>query len=141
VLVPPSTAPLIDSMMTQGRRLRPDALAAEPRPLKMETVPKRRRIEDRMNTAEVHNIESDHTDEYLVVYFPRQKVLLTGDLLFYRPGKKLTGRSLKLAETVKKLGLKVDTYVPTWPLDGYGTKNIVTAEEVRVASLPDSTGR
>ena len=141
VLVPPSTAPLIDSMMTHGRRLRPDALAAGPRPLKMETVPKRRRIEDRMNTAEVLNIESDHTDEYLVVYFPRQKVLLTGDLLFYRPGKKLAGRSLKLAETVKNLGLEVDTYVPTWPLDGYGTKNIVTAEEVRVASLPDSTGR
>ncbi len=137
VLVPPTTAPLIETMVREGRRLRPDALAAEPRPLRMETVPKVRRIEDRMNAAEVHNVESDHTDEYLVVYFPRQKVLLTGDLLFYRPGQKLSGRSLKLWENVKRLKLDVETYVATWPLDGYGTKNVVTREEVsRAATGP-----
>ena len=136
VLVPPSTAPLIESMVQQGRRLRPDALAAEPRPLSMETVPERRRIEDRVNTVEIHNVESDHTDEYFIVYFPRQKVLLTGDLLFYYPGKPLKGRSLKLCETVRKLGLDVETYVATWPLDGYGTKNIVTGAEMRAACAP-----
>jgi glyoxylase-like metal-dependent hydrolase (beta-lactamase superfamily II) len=131
VLVPPTTAPLIEAMVQEGRRLRPDALAAEPRPLRMETVPKRRRIQDRTNAAEVYNVESGHTDEYLIVYFPRQKVLLTGDLLFYRPGQKLSDRSLKLCENVRKLGLKVETYVATWPLEGYGTKNVVTGEEIR----------
>ena len=136
VLVPPTTAPLIEAIVAEGRRLRPDALLAEPRPLRMETVAKRRRIEDRTNVAEVHNIESDHTDEYLIVYFPKQRVLLTGDLLFYFPGKKLAGRSLKLCETVRKLGLKVDTYIPTWPIEGYGTKNIVTAAEMREACTP-----
>jgi glyoxylase-like metal-dependent hydrolase (beta-lactamase superfamily II) len=136
VLVPPTTAPLIETMVREGRRLRPDALAAEPRPLRMETVPKRRRIEDRTNAVEVHNVESGHTDEYLIVYFPRQKVLLTGDLLFYRPGQKLSDRSMKLCENVRKLGLDVDTYVATWPLDGYGTKNVVTADEVRAAGAP-----
>jgi glyoxylase-like metal-dependent hydrolase (beta-lactamase superfamily II) len=133
VLVPPTTVPLMEAMVQQGRRLRPDALAAEPRPLRMETVSQRRRLHDRVNTAEIHNVESDHTDEYLIVYFPRQKVLLTGDLLFYYPGKPLTGRSLKLCETVRKLELDVATYVPTWPLDGYGTKNVVTREEVQAA--------
>ncbi len=133
VLVPPTTAPLIETMVQQGRRLRPDALAAAPRPLRMETVPKRRRLQDRVNTAVIHNVESDHTDEYLVVYFPRQKVLLTGDLLFYYPGKPLTGRSRKLCETVQQLGIDIDTYVPTWPLEGYGTKNVVTREEMEAA--------
>ena len=136
VLVPPSTAPLIETMVQEGRRLRPDALAAEPRPLKMESVPKRRRIEDRLNTADILNVESGHTDEYIIVYFPRQKVLLTGDLLFYYPGKTLSGRSALLCETVRKAGLDVETYVPTWPLTGYGTKNIVTREEMRTA-CPD----
>jgi hypothetical protein len=133
VLVPPTTAPLMETMVQEGRRLRPDALAAEPRALRMESVSKRRTLKDRMNTAEVYNVESDHTDEYLIVYFPRQKVLLTGDLLFYYPGKPLSGRSRKLCETVRKLGLDVETYVPTWPLDGYGTKNVVTREEMRTA--------
>jgi glyoxylase-like metal-dependent hydrolase (beta-lactamase superfamily II) len=131
VLVPPTTAPLMETMVREGRRLRPDALAAEPRPLKMETVSKRRRIEDKWNTADVLNVESDHTDEYIIVYFPKQKVLLTGDLLFYYPGKVLSGRSALLCETVRKLGLDVETYVPTWPLSGYGTKNVVTREDMR----------
>lgn len=133
VLVPPTTAPLIETMVQQGRRLRPDALAAEPRPLRIETVPKRRRLQDRVNTVEIHNVESGHTDEYLIVYFPRQKVLLTGDLLFYYPGKALTGRSRQLCETVRKLGLHVETYVATWPLDGYDTKNVVTRDEMQAA--------
>jgi glyoxylase-like metal-dependent hydrolase (beta-lactamase superfamily II) len=83
--------------------------------------------------VELYNVESGHTDEYLIVYFPRQKVLLTGDLLFYRPGKPLGDRSMKLCETVRKLGLDVETYVATWPLDGYGTKNVVTRAEIGAA--------
>jgi glyoxylase-like metal-dependent hydrolase (beta-lactamase superfamily II) len=136
VLVPPTTAPLIESMVQQGRRLRPDALAADPRPLQMEAVPKDWRTEDHVNTAEIYNVESGHTDEYLIVYFPRQKVLLTGDLLFYRPGQPLSDRSLKLCENVRKLGLDVETYVATWPLDGYGTKNVATGAEMRAACAP-----
>jgi glyoxylase-like metal-dependent hydrolase (beta-lactamase superfamily II) len=136
VLVPPTTAPLIESMMRQGRRLRPDTLAADPRPLHMELVPEKRRIEDDVNTAEVYNVESGHTDEYVIVYFPRQKVLLTGDLLFYRPGKPLSDRSRQLCENVQKLGLDVEMYVATWPLDGYGTKNVVTEPELRAARGP-----
>jgi glyoxylase-like metal-dependent hydrolase (beta-lactamase superfamily II) len=123
-------------MVQQGRRLRPDALAAEPRPLRMEVVPKDWRTEDHVNAVEVYNVESGHTDEYLIVYFPRQKVLLTGDLLFYRPGQPLSDRSLKLCENVRKLGLDVETYVATWPLDGYGTKNVATGAEMRAACAP-----
>jgi glyoxylase-like metal-dependent hydrolase (beta-lactamase superfamily II) len=140
VLVPPTTAPLIETMVKEGRRLRPDALSAEPREPRMESVPKSRRLRDKTNTAEIYNIESGHTDEYLIVYFPKQKILLTGDLLFYYPGKPLTGRSRMLCETVRKLGLDVETYAPTWPLQGYGTKNMVTRDEMRAAcSIPDST--
>ena len=133
VLVPPTTSPLIETMVREGRRLRPDALSAEPREPRVESVPKSRRLRDKMNTAEIYNVESGHTDEYLIVYFPKQKVLLTGDLLFYYPGKPLTGRSRQLCDTVRKLGLDVETYVPTWPLQGYGTKNVVTRDEMRAA--------
>jgi glyoxylase-like metal-dependent hydrolase (beta-lactamase superfamily II) len=133
VLVPPSTAPLIDEIVKTSTTLRPDAFSKSPKPLHVETIADRRRLEDGTNAVDLINVESGHTDEYLLFYFPKQKVLLTGDLLFYVPGKPLSGRSKMLCHTVAKLGLDVDTFIATWPLTGYSTKNIVTAEEMKAA--------
>jgi glyoxylase-like metal-dependent hydrolase (beta-lactamase superfamily II) len=138
VIVPPTTAPLVKAVVEAPHEFRPDALSREPKPLRTETVKERRRLEDPTNALEIFNIESDHTDEYFVFYFPGQKVLLTGDLLFYRPGKPLAGRSKKLCSTVAKLGLDVERYYATWPLAGYGTKNVVTRDEMREACEGDS---
>lgn len=131
VLVPPTTAPLIEEIVKARHELQPDALSRDPKPLRLETVKERRRLEDGMNVLEIFNVESEHTDEYFIFYFPQQKVLLTGDLLFYRPGQPLSGRSKKLCTTIKELGLDVETFYATWPLDGYGTKNVVRREEMQ----------
>jgi glyoxylase-like metal-dependent hydrolase (beta-lactamase superfamily II) len=134
VLVPPSSAPLVEEVVNARYDLHPDALARDPKPLKLETVKDHLRLEDSTNVLDVYNIDSSqHTDEYLLFYFPQQKVLLTGDLLFYRPGKPLVGRSKKLCDTVRDLKLDVDRYVATWPLSGYGTKNVVTKDEMTQA--------
>jgi len=133
ILVPPSTQPMVEKIAQASFKLMPDALARERKPLRVETIAKSRLIEDGTNALEIFNVESAHTDEYFVVYFPRAKVLLTGDLLFYRPGQPLKGRSKLLCETVTKLGIDVERYVATWPLDGYGTKNIVTRDEMKAA--------
>ena len=69
-------------------------------------------------------------------YFPTQKVLFNADLPFYRPGKPLSRRSQQLCAAVQKLRLDAATYYCTWPLDGCGTKNIVTAQEMRSACGP-----
>jgi len=147
VLVPPTTVSLLEEVAAGGHELRPDALArarvaaaspASPmsrdaKPLRFETIATSRRFEDAKNALEIYNVESQHTDEYFIFYFPREKMLLTGDLLFYRPGKTLAGRSKFLCETIAKLGLDVESFVCTWPLDGYGTKNVVTGDEMRAA--------
>jgi glyoxylase-like metal-dependent hydrolase (beta-lactamase superfamily II) len=130
VLVPPTTMPMVDTIIKYEHSLRPDALSASPRELTIESIEKKKSIKDKINTIEIYNVESQHTDEYFIFYFPTQKILLTGDLLFYRPGQPLKGRSKKLCETVQKLGLDVDKYYCTWPLNSYGTKNIVTREEM-----------
>jgi len=130
VIVPPSTVPLIEEMVKNPFYLSPDALSREPRPLQIAIAKEGRRIDDETNALEIYNIESLHTDEYFIFYFPRQKVLMNGDLLFYRSGKPLSDRSIKLCEAVQKLGLDVETYICTWPLTGYDTKNIVTREEM-----------
>jgi len=133
VVVPPTTAPLIEQVVKAPVTLRPDALSRDPKPLHIETVADKRVLHDATNTLEIYNVPSGHTDEYFIFYFPQARILLTGDLLFYRPGKPLTGRSKQLCETIEKLGVQVDTYYPTWPLDGYGTKNVVTGDEMRAA--------
>jgi glyoxylase-like metal-dependent hydrolase (beta-lactamase superfamily II) len=130
VLVPPSTAPLIDTVVNASFANRPDRLSHNPVAVKIDTIGSKRKIGDGTNAVEIYNVESQHTDEYFIFYFPKQKALFTGDLLFYRPGKPLTGRSKHLSETVAKLKLDVDKYYCTWPLDGYGTRNVVTREDV-----------
>jgi glyoxylase-like metal-dependent hydrolase (beta-lactamase superfamily II) len=133
ILVPPTTAPMIEEIAAAKNELRPDALSRDRKALRLETIAERRRLEDVTNALEIYNVESGHTDEYFLFYFPRQKILMTGDLLFYRPGKPLSGRSKKLCETMAKLGLDIETFYATWPLDGYGTKNVVSADEMRKA--------
>jgi len=124
---------MIEEIAAAPHALQPDALSAAPRKPSIETVKADRLLEDATNAVHVFNVVSEHTDEYFVFWFPGPKILLTGDLLFYRPGKPLTGRSKRLCTTVTELKLQPERYVATWPLDGYGTKNIVTAEEMRTA--------
>ncbi|HEX2897386.1 MAG TPA: hypothetical protein VHP63_04975 [candidate division Zixibacteria bacterium] len=135
IIVPPTTVKLVEEMVNTPSDLEPDALSRNPKPLNITTAKEGRRIDDAVNALEIYNVESEHTDEYFLFYFPRQKVLLTGDLLFYRPAQtpSIKGRSVKLCETVQKLGLDVEKYVCTWPLIGYDTKNIVTKAEMQDA--------
>src|SRR5262249_17077865 len=90
VLGPPGPMPLISDPAKATPELAPDALARDPRPLKAEAVESRRTIADDTNALDVYNVPSGHTDEYFIFHFPRQKVLLAGDLFFDRPGKPLT---------------------------------------------------
>ena len=56
-----------------------------------------------------------------------------------RPGKPLPKRSQYVCKVVAKYGLDVEKYYATWPLNGYGTKNIVTGEEMRAACAAADT--
>jgi len=136
IIVPSTTLRLAENIVNNPNYLHPDALTLNPKPLQITVAKEGRRIDDATNALEIYNVDTDHTDEYFIFYFPRQKVLLTGDLLFYTPGQPLKGRSIKLCDTVQKLRLDVDTYVCTWPLSGYDTKNIVTKSEMQEACSP-----
>jgi len=137
ILVPPTTAPLIEKMAPRfAHTNHPDAQTTAAAPLKIETVERTKKLEDGTNAFEIFNVPSEHTDEYFVFWFPGPKVLLTGDLLFYRPGKPLTGRSKRVCQTIQELGIEPERLVATWPLDGFGTENIVTGEKMKAACAP-----
>lgn len=131
ILATRGMVPLVEAIAESGHDLRPDALASDPQPLRVQVVDAAWRHEDATNELAVYNIESDHTADFLIFHFPRQRVLLTGDLLWYRPGQPLTGRSKKLCEAIEALDLDVERCYVTWPLDDrYGTKAEVSAAEL-----------
>lgn len=75
--------------------------------------------------------KSGHTDEHLVFYFPKERLLWTGDLLFFREdGKKvpLGQRGRCVYDLIKSHKLKIDRVYTSWPLHGqreYGTVALI----------------
>lgn len=135
ILVPPTSAPLVTEVLAAPFDLRPDAWSLVPKATSVEPIAEKWAHEDTSASVVIINDkESDHTDEYFLVYLPRTRTILTGDLLFYRPGKTLTGRSLTLAKYIEKQGLPVDRCITSWPLEWPGVKNEVTGEELLAAA-------
>lgn len=131
LLTPPSSVQSITDTLAAPFQLRPDAWSRAPGTPRLETIPERLSREDSSaSVVVINNPRSDHTDEYLNLYFPRTKTLLSGDLLFYRPGQPLWSRSLTLARYVRDTRLDVDRIVTTWPLVWPG-KNELTGDEFR----------
>jgi glyoxylase-like metal-dependent hydrolase (beta-lactamase superfamily II) len=137
ILVPPNTAELVHQALKAPFGLRPDEWSRADQKSnspRIETfMDLWHREDDQAAVDVIHNRRSDHTDEYVILYLPRTKTLLTGDLLFLRPGQPLTGRSLTLAKHLEDLGLQVDRCLTTWPLRWPG-KNDVSGEELRKAT-------
>jgi glyoxylase-like metal-dependent hydrolase (beta-lactamase superfamily II) len=97
-------------------------------------VEKSRTFEDATNAMTVLNVDSQHTDDYFVFYFPRAKLLVAGDLLCYRgPETPLRGRSKNLCATLKSLGLEIEQITVSWPLEGYGCLSPVIIEDFKRA--------
>jgi len=62
-------------------RMRPDALARNPRPARIETISNRKRvIGDGERTIELHEVGHLHTREMVIAYLPEEKILFQSDL-------------------------------------------------------------
>lgn len=69
--------------------------------------------------------KSNHTYDYLVFYFPHEKMLYQGDLLFIPEDgkmKKLNQRGMSCYNVIKDHDLNVDTILQAWPVNAYGVK-------------------
>lgn len=134
ILVPPTSVKTVTDALAAPFDLRPDAWSRAPGTPKVQTVADRWTREDASTSVVlINDPKSDHTDEYLLLHMPRMKTLVTGDLLFYRPGSPLTGRSLTLARYVQQAGILVDRCITTWPLEWPG-RNELTGDELRAAA-------
>ncbi len=115
--------------------LRPDSLQRDPQPLRGEEINDVKTISDGTFTMQIFCIgaQSGHTNDYLVYYFPGEKLLFEDDLAALRkqgaPGK-ASARQAGLYQAIKARGLAVETIVQSWPVTEAGVKTIFSFAEL-----------
>lgn len=130
VLTTSANRPYIDYIVSAAHTLVPDSLQLEPKPLTMEDIGESKTITDGSFEMKIYFIgaKSQHTNDYLIYYFPSEQLLFEDDLVWIsREGeiKKAGARQAGLYNAIKELGLTVKTLVQSWPVKDYGVKTVI----------------
>ena len=106
--------PFFEDMVARQHTIVPDALAMNPQPLAIETVPGDDRyvLEAGRQSLEIYPIlNSPHADTLLMVYLPRERLLVEADV--FSPGSREVPFAANLLENIEKGSLRVDRVVPS----------------------------
>lgn len=108
----------------------PDSLQLEQQPLLIEEIKDKLTVSDGKLTMEIYFIgeKSQHTKDYLIYYFPTEKLLFEDDLVWItKVGdmRKASPRQAGLYNAIKELGLEVNTIIQSWPVADYGVKTVI----------------
>ena len=113
-----TSAPLYQRYFSAPRTLVPDELAATKRKLKLRTVGDKSEISDGTRSVEIHHMRGQgHADNMLMVYLPKEKLLIETDAFSPPPANTtLAPQNLplaaNLAENIRKLNLDVERIIP-----------------------------
>ena len=126
VAAPPLAAAFAADIAARPFRSPPDRLAASGRAAVIETFQGQRTFRDDTNELVAIDIgaASHHTDEYVVFYLPRQRLLFQGDLGWFggAASPRAGGdRARGLLRAIDERALDVETLVQGWPAHGRGT--------------------
>jgi glyoxylase-like metal-dependent hydrolase (beta-lactamase superfamily II) len=91
----------------------PDMLARNPQPLKIEFIENGKRVfTDGVTTIELYDIGTNpHTEEMLVAYLPKEKILFQADLFDDLSGLR-SRTTMQLADWIESKKLAVETILP-----------------------------
>lgn len=96
--------------------IRPDALSRRPQTPAIEIVSGKRVFTDGVQTVELYDLgPTPHTDEMLVAYLPRERILFVSDLFnipTHGPFPPPSATTLDFAAKLEKLGLPIDHLAP-----------------------------
>jgi glyoxylase-like metal-dependent hydrolase (beta-lactamase superfamily II) len=115
VLTTPGNKGWIERVASAALPFNPDTLSRNPRPLNIESFTDRRVLTDGEHTVELYNIGGPHSDEMVIAYLPKEKIVFASDiagLFAYRPEGQLAqanAANADFVDKVKKLGLLVET--------------------------------
>jgi hypothetical protein len=115
--------------------LKPDSLQKEPRPLQVEHIKDSLTISDGNFEMKIYFIgeKSKHTKDYLIYYFPVEKLLFQDDLVWIaKEGeiKKAGERQAGLYNAIIELNLEIETIIQSWPVADYGVKTIIPFKDL-----------
>jgi glyoxylase-like metal-dependent hydrolase (beta-lactamase superfamily II) len=100
-----------EDAMRRPHTIAPDALAKQPKPLKMVSLDEEQEFKDGTMTVELYHIAGNpHADTLLMAYFPKERILVEADA--FSPGSAVQPYAANLLENVTKRNLKVDRIVP-----------------------------
>lgn len=126
VTAPPLGAVFAREIAARSFTNPPDALAQSGRTVVVEAFRGERRFADATNELVAIDIgqDSDHTDEYVVFWLPRQRLLFEGDLGWFAGERGLQAggsRARGLLRAIDARQLQVETLVQGWPALTTGT--------------------
>jgi len=111
VITQKASAAFYQDAVARAHTIAPDALAKNPKPLKLETVDEELDLKDASMTVTLYRIAgSGHGDTILMAYFPRERLLVEADV--YTPGGAIAPYAENFLENIKKRNLRVDKIVP-----------------------------
>lgn len=120
VVTTPGNEAFVQRISEYPFTLEPDRLAMNPRDLRMVTFADRHEISDATNQLVAFNYgpRSDHTDEFVLFWFPRQKLLFETEQGWVGSGDQLrAGRRAKnLLAWIAEQKLDVERFVQGWPM-------------------------
>lgn len=119
-----------------SRTLKPDSLELDRKRLNVNILGESRTITDDNYSMQVINIgeDSHHTKDYIIFYFPKEKIIFEGDLVWIpsdgRVTDKVSSRQKGLYEAIQKLNLNVDTIFQSWPIKEFNYKSKISFREL-----------
>ena len=131
-------------LATAPHSIDPDSLYLSPVPLRTELVDSIMTISDGEYEMNIYHIgmKSAHTSDYLLFYFPSEKILIEGDLTWIAaagPIGKAGARQIALYNTIRESGLDVETIFQTWPVSaGNRVKSAFSFSDLE-ASIPSES--
>jgi glyoxylase-like metal-dependent hydrolase (beta-lactamase superfamily II) len=111
IITQSGAAPFYKEAVSRPHTIMPDALAKNPKPLKIETVDDEMVLKDATMTVNLYHISGNpHADTLLMAYFPRERILVEADV--FNPGAPVSPYAPNLMENIRKHKLQIDRIVP-----------------------------
>jgi len=134
ILTPISDTAYVRYLASNPHTLNPDSLQIEPRTLKITEIKDSMIITDGSYNMKIYFIgkKSKHTNDYLIYYFPKEKMVFEGDLVWIntKRASKASPRDKGLYGAIKDLKLDVNTVVQSWPVNNYDVKTVIPFSEL-----------
>lgn len=132
----------VEYIANASHSIKPDSLHLETKKIKTQVIADSLSL-GKNNKMKIYFIgeKSAHTKDFLVYYFPNEKLLFQDDLCWI-PKKgavtKAGNRQLGLYNTIKELNLKVDTIIQSWPITSHKVKTIIPFTDLEKSILIDN---